>query len=257
MTIFLILAPYGVFAALMMVTSAAVSLFAGAAICLMVIAFDIIRGRAVKMLGAGSAVVFAVTGFYVTLIDPALGKSAVKFAVDAGIFLVSLVSIVIRHPFTLQYALEAVDPDTARLPGFMRANYIITWAWTAAALLMMMGNVAIIYLPWLPLWSGTSRRLRRPQQRRLFHQVVSGVPQGQLCEFPRRGAARYPLRPTFEWERDEGRIRQARYRLPFRHRVPGAVSGDRQCGACDVGGDRRRRGAGHLRPRQGDGRWAS
>ena len=38
MMIFLILAPYGAFTALMLVTSAAVSLFAAAAICLMVIA---------------------------------------------------------------------------------------------------------------------------------------------------------------------------------------------------------------------------
>ncbi len=154
MTIFLILAPYGVFAALMMVTSAAVSLFAGAVICLMVIALDLVRSRSIKMLGAGSAVVFTAIGFYVTLIDPALGRSAVKFAVDAGIFAISLMSIVIRRPFTLQYAIEAVDADTMKRPGFMRANYIIAWAWTAAALLMMMGNVAIIYLPWLPLWSG-------------------------------------------------------------------------------------------------------
>ena len=38
MTIFLILAPYGAFATLMLVTSAATSLFVAAAICLMVIA---------------------------------------------------------------------------------------------------------------------------------------------------------------------------------------------------------------------------
>ena len=36
----------------------------------------------------------------------------------------------------------------------LRANYIITWAWTAAMLLMMAGNVALIYVPGLPLWSG-------------------------------------------------------------------------------------------------------
>ena len=77
-----------------------------------------------------------------------------KFSVDTGIFLVSLLSIVIRHPFTLQYALEVVDAETAKVPGFMRANYIITWAWTAAALLMMIGNIAMIYVPDLPLWSG-------------------------------------------------------------------------------------------------------
>jgi hypothetical protein len=82
-----------------------------------------------------------------------MGNSAVKFAVDAGIFLVSLLSIVIRFPFTLQYAREAVDAETAKLPGFLRANYIITWAWTGAALLMMVCNIALIYVPGLPLWS--------------------------------------------------------------------------------------------------------
>jgi hypothetical protein len=153
MTIFLILAPYGAFAMLMLVTSATTSLFAAAAICLAVIALDIARGRSIKILGAGSVIVFTAVGGYLALIDPALGNSAVKFAVDAGIFLVSLMSIVIRFPFTLQYAREVVDAETAKLPGFLRANYIITWAWTGAALLMMVGNIALIYVPGLPLWS--------------------------------------------------------------------------------------------------------
>ncbi len=154
MTIFLILAPYGAFAALMLVTSATVSLFAAAAICLAVIAFDILRGRSIKILGAGSVIVFAAIGGYLALIDPTPSNSAVKFAVDTGIFLVALMSIVIRYPFTRQYALEMVDAETAQQPGFIKANYIITWAWTGAALLMMIGNVALIYVPSLPLWSG-------------------------------------------------------------------------------------------------------
>ena len=154
MTIFLILAPYGAFATLMLVTSAAVSLFTAAAIALMVVVSDVIRGRSIKILGAGSVVVFIAIGGDVTLVDPTLSTSAVKFAVDTGIFLVSMLSIVIRHPFTLQYALEAVDAETARQPGFLRANYIVTAAWAGATLLMMLGNVAIMYVPGLPLWSG-------------------------------------------------------------------------------------------------------
>lgn len=153
MTIFLILAPYGAYAMLMLVTSAAVSLFAAAAICLAVIAFDIAHGRSVKILGAGSVVVFTAVGGYLALVDSGFSNSAIKFAVDAGIFLVSLGSIVMRVPFTLQYAREVVDTETAKLPGFLRANYIITWAWTGAALLMMVGNIALIYVPGLPLWS--------------------------------------------------------------------------------------------------------
>jgi hypothetical protein len=154
MMIFLILAPYGAFAALMLIASTAVSLFASAAICLAVIAFDIWRGRSVKMLGAGSVATFNAVGLYVALVDPALGDSVVRFAVDTGIFLVSLFSILIRYPFTLQYALEVTDAETARLPGFIRVNYAITWAWTAAMALMMVGNAAMIYVPWLPFWGG-------------------------------------------------------------------------------------------------------
>ena len=90
MTIFLILAPYGAFSLLMLVTSATASVLAAAAICLMVIAFDIVRGRSIKILGAGSVVVFAAIGGYLALVDPALSTSAVKFSVDTGIFLVSL-----------------------------------------------------------------------------------------------------------------------------------------------------------------------
>ena len=72
MTIFLILAPYGAFALLMLVTSATISLFAAAAICLAVIGFDVARGRSMKILGAGIVVVFAAIGIYVALIDPDL-----------------------------------------------------------------------------------------------------------------------------------------------------------------------------------------
>jgi hypothetical protein len=152
--IFLILAPYGAFAVLMLVTSAAISLFVSAAVCLAVIGLDIWHGRSIKILGAGSVLTFVGIGLYVTLINPALSASAVRFAVDTGILLVTLFSIVIRYPFTLQYAREVADAETVKLPAFVRANYVIAWAWAAAMVLMMIGNVAMIYVPWLPFWGG-------------------------------------------------------------------------------------------------------
>jgi hypothetical protein len=153
MTIFLILAPFGSFALLLLVTSAPVSLFSAAAICLATIAYDLAGGRSVKMLSAGCVILFGALACY-TLIDPGVSISAVKLTVDAGIFAISLLSIAFRFPFTLQYALEAVDPETAKLPGFIKANYIITGAWTGAFLAMMIANVLMIYVPGLPLWSG-------------------------------------------------------------------------------------------------------
>lgn len=153
MTIFLILAPFGVFALLMLVTSAAISLFVAAAICLAVIGIDVYRARSIKILGAGSVILFAGLGTYVAQIDPLMSSSAVKLSIDIGMLAISLISIIIRKPFILQYALEEVDAETAKQPGFLKAVYLITWAWNAAFVLMIIGNVLTIYVPGLPLWS--------------------------------------------------------------------------------------------------------
>lgn len=154
MTVFLILASYGAFTALMLVTSAQISLFCAALTCLAVIALDVARGRSVKILGVGSVITFMAVGGYLTFIDATLSGVAVRIAVDAGILLVSLFSILIGHPFTRQYALEQVDAGTAKLPGFVYANYLITGAWSVATLLMLIGNVTLLYVPALPLWFG-------------------------------------------------------------------------------------------------------
>jgi hypothetical protein len=152
MTIFLILAPYGVFTLLMLFAWSAMSLFAASGICLAVIALDLYRGRSIKLFGAGSAILFAGLGAYFIFIDHSLSNSAIKFFVDTGIFVISAGSMLIRVPFTLQYAIEAVPAETAAMPGFLRANYIITTAWTAAALLMMLANIATLYVPGWPIW---------------------------------------------------------------------------------------------------------
>ncbi|UEM09823.1 hypothetical protein J4G43_034740 [Bradyrhizobium barranii subsp. barranii] len=154
MAIFLILAPYGAYTFLMLVTSATISVFAASAICLATITVDVARGRSVKILAMGSAIVFAAIGLYLALIDPKLGTLGVKLSVDIGILVISLGSMLVRHPFTLQYAVETVPAETAAMPGFLTANYVITGAWTAAALLMMAANIALLYVPGLPLWSG-------------------------------------------------------------------------------------------------------
>lgn len=154
MKIFLIVAPYFAFATLMLVTSTTSSLFAAAAICLVITAFDFARGRSIKMLGAGSAVIFASLGCYQILGDEPLSNLAVKIAVDSGLLAIGLVSLAIRRPFTLQYARETVDAETARSPDFLSINNIITSVWVLAFVLMISANWLLINLPNLPLWSG-------------------------------------------------------------------------------------------------------
>lgn len=152
MTIFLILAPYGAFTTLMLLTSAMPSLCVAASVCLAVIVLDAVRGRSVKLLGAGGAVVFAGIGSYLALIDPSLSNTTVNLAVDTGVFIIMAGSILVRYPFTLQYARESVPAEIVAMPGFLRTNYVLTGAWTAASLLMMLSNLATLYVPGLPIW---------------------------------------------------------------------------------------------------------
>ncbi len=154
MTLFLILLPFAAFTLLMLVASPAISLFAAAAIVLALMTRDLMAGRSLKMLAAGSAVIFLVIGGYIALIDPHLSAMSVRIAVDVGILAIGLVSLVMRAPFTLQYAREIVDAETAQFPSFRRVNYILTFAWTGAFALMLMANMLMIYAPSLPLWVG-------------------------------------------------------------------------------------------------------
>ena len=187
MTIFLILAPYGVYTFLMFATSATISVFAASAICLATIAIDVVRGRSVKILAAGSAILFAAIGLTLALFDPKLGTLGVKLSVDIGIFVISLGSMLVRRPFTLQYAIESVPAETAAMPGFLTANYIITGAWTAAALLMMAANIALLYFPGLPVWLGLAVAFAARNSAIYFtkwypeyRQIKYGAPTGAL-----------------------------------------------------------------------------
>ena len=154
MAVFLILAPFGAFSLLMLVASTAVSLLAAAALSLGIVFYDLVRGGSIKILAVGSALLFGAIGGYVTLLHGDLSPVAARVAVDVGVLAIALLSLAIRLPFTLQYARERVDPEVTRLPGFLRANYIITWAWTAAFVLMLLANLLMIWWPSLPLWLG-------------------------------------------------------------------------------------------------------
>jgi len=100
MTIFLILAPFAAFALLMLVTSAAISLFAGAAVAAAIIGYEVSQGRSIKMLAAGAVIMFSALGGYISLIDGDWSATEVRLAVDIGTLGIALASIAIRFPFT-------------------------------------------------------------------------------------------------------------------------------------------------------------
>lgn len=153
MTLFLTLAPFGTFASLMMLSTVQVSLAAAAAVAFGLSGWDMVRGRSVKMLAAGAFILFAALLAYHQLAEKALSPTAVRLAVDGGMLSIALTSLAIRFPFTLQYAREAVEPEIRELPRFIRTNYILTWVWSAAIVLMLIADIVAVYLPSVPLWT--------------------------------------------------------------------------------------------------------
>jgi hypothetical protein len=152
MTLFLILAPFATFATLMMLTTVKISLAAAATVALGIFGWDIVKKRSVKMLSTGTVILFTALCGYHLLAATELSPTMVRLIVDGGVLMIALGSIAIRLPFTLQYARERVAAEIQQQPRFLRVNYILTWAWSAAFVLMLAVDVVAFYLPSIPLW---------------------------------------------------------------------------------------------------------
>jgi hypothetical protein len=153
MAMFLTLAPFGTFASLMLLSSVQIALAAAAAAAFGVFGWDLVRGRSVKMLTAGAAILFAALLAHHEMAEHALSPTAVRIAVDSGMLAIALTSLAIRFPFTLQYAREAVAPEIRELPRFIQTNYVLTWVWSGAIALMLIADIVAVYWPSVPLWT--------------------------------------------------------------------------------------------------------
>ncbi len=153
MVIFFTLAPFGAFSLLLMVNTSAMAAFAAAILAAGLVMFDLIRKRPVKILASGTLLMFGGMSATLAVSGNDWSDSTLRMAVDGGLLAIALFSLAIRLPFTIQYAREAVDAETAALPGFVQANYVLTWMWAAAFILMLAANLTVIYMPTFPLWT--------------------------------------------------------------------------------------------------------
>ncbi|HEX7789830.1 MAG TPA: hypothetical protein VF467_04805 [Afipia sp.] len=136
----------------MMLTTVKISLAASAAVAFGLVCRDIVAGRSIKILTTGALVLFASLAGYHLMAAAEMSPTSVRLAVDGSVLTIALVSIALRKPFTLQHAREVVDAETAMLPHFLKTNYILTWVWSAAFVLMLLADMMAIYLPSTPLW---------------------------------------------------------------------------------------------------------
>lgn len=151
MNILLSLSPFIAFFVLMRVVHPLAGL-GGALIVSLLLGVLQCRGESVKVLEIGSLALFGALVFYTLVAAPEWTVATVRLAVDAGLFAIALVSLLVGRPFTLQYARESVPKEFWSSPLFLSTNRQITAAWTAAFAVMAGADAAAQYVDAIPLW---------------------------------------------------------------------------------------------------------
>jgi hypothetical protein len=152
MSILLGLTPFIVFFVLMRLVHPLAGLGAAFAVSLLMGFVQWRRGESIKVLEVGSLVLFGVLTLYTLIAAPEWTVATVRLAVDGGLFLIAAVSLLIRQPFTLQYARESVPQELWTSPIFFTTNVRITAVWTAAFAVMTAADAAAQYVEAIPLW---------------------------------------------------------------------------------------------------------
>lgn len=151
MGILLAFAPFIAFALIDRLIGPTPGLVAGALVSAVLIVRDwATPGRAPKILEIGTALLFGALALYAVLGRPTWSVIGVRLCVDAGLLAVVLVSMALGRPFTLQYAREQVAPEVQSSPGFLRVNYVITAVWALAFAVMVVAELALLYVPGMP-----------------------------------------------------------------------------------------------------------
>ena len=97
-------------------------------------------GRRPKTLELGTAAVFLLLTIVTFATDDTFLERWIEPLSNFGLFAVALGSVLVGRPFTLEYARETVDAETAALPGFVYINRIITLVWVAAFAVMTIAS---------------------------------------------------------------------------------------------------------------------
>jgi intracellular septation protein len=155
MQIVLSFAPFIVFALLTRVMGVDMSLWAAAILSASLIARNRMAGGSIKVLEAGTVLLFGLLALYATATQVQWSIPFVRIVVDSGLVAIVLISILIRQPFTLQYAREAAPAEVQASPAFPRVNYVISAVWAFALAIVVCADLAMEFAPGVPIWAET------------------------------------------------------------------------------------------------------
>ena len=144
-------APFILFAFLSRL-SADLALWVAFAAAFVVTIRDFVESPSLRLLDAGSLILFAALALGRGFLDPSLSLALVRFIAEAVLFLLLGATLVINRPFSVEYA--RLDPREAGWPPalFRKVNYLVSIAWTAAFLAMTLADGAVAFDPRLPLY---------------------------------------------------------------------------------------------------------
>jgi hypothetical protein len=150
MGILLGFAPYIAFA-LVSGVSISLGLWLAFAAAFVITVRDFVESPTLRLLDAGSLVLFAVLALFTGFIEPGLSIQAVRLVADGGFLAMAIASLLLRRPMTLEYAHEHPAKGAANAPPALRVHYILTMGWGLAFALMTAADAATILHPDMPL----------------------------------------------------------------------------------------------------------
>jgi hypothetical protein len=151
MGMLLAFAPFIAFAAADRLVGSIEGLLAGFAVSAALLLRDWISpNRSPKLLELGTTALFGVLALYTLLAHATWSIMGVRLAVDTGLFLIVIVSIAIRQPFTLQYAREQVPQALWSSREFLHTNDVISSVWALAFAVLIAADLVLLTMPGLP-----------------------------------------------------------------------------------------------------------
>ena len=145
-------APFILFALLSRL-SADLALWVAFAAAFVVTIRDFVESPSLRLLDAGSFLLFAGLALGRGFLDPNLSLVAVRFIAESFLFVLLGLALAWQRPFSIEYA--RLDPREAGWPPqlFLKVNYRVSAAWTAAFLAMAATDGAATFNPRVPLFA--------------------------------------------------------------------------------------------------------
>lgn len=155
MNMMLAFAPFAAFAVVEHLAGALPGLCAAALVSALLVARDaLVPQRHVKLLELGSLFLFGGLALLAVAIDAHWTRLEVRLHVDTGLFLIVLLSLVLRQPFTLAYTRAHAPRSRWSSPQFLRLNNVLTAIWALAFAALAGVDAAMLHAPDAPRWAG-------------------------------------------------------------------------------------------------------